>query len=99
MDHRVLSQVFDRRANGLNLLRLLLAAGVIVWHSFPLTGHDVGWGPARQFLSSISVDGFFAISGFLITGSWLTRPKLLSFLRARALRILPGSTYAWCSLH
>jgi peptidoglycan/LPS O-acetylase OafA/YrhL len=85
-----LADVFDRRANGLNLLRLVLAAGVIVWHSFPLTGHDIGWPPARQLMSSIWVDGFFAISGFLIAGSWLGRPDLLIFLRARMLRLLPG---------
>jgi peptidoglycan/LPS O-acetylase OafA/YrhL len=82
--------VFDPRANGLNLLRLALASGVIVWHSFPLTGHDIGWLPLRQVASSICVDGFFAISGFLICGSWLSRPQLGAFLRARALRILPG---------
>lgn len=82
--------VFDRRANGLNFLRLCLAAGVIIWHSFPLTGHNIGFAPARQFMSSISVDGFFAISGFLIAGSWVGRPHLGAFLRARALRILPG---------
>jgi peptidoglycan/LPS O-acetylase OafA/YrhL len=82
--------VFDPRANGLNLLRLVLASGVIVWHSFPLTGHDIKWQPLAQLAGSICVDGFFAISGFLICGSWLSRPQLGAFLRARALRILPG---------
>jgi peptidoglycan/LPS O-acetylase OafA/YrhL len=82
--------VFDPRANGLNLLRLVLASGVIVWHSFPLTGHNIGWQPLAQLAGSICVDGFFAISGFLICGSWLSRPQLGAFLRARALRILPG---------
>ncbi|GAB3920809.1 acyltransferase [Microlunatus endophyticus] len=85
-----LGTVFDRRQNGLNLLRLILAAGVIVWHAFPLSGHTLGFAPASQLLGNVSVDGFFAISGFLITGSWLSRPRLLSFLRARALRLLPG---------
>lgn len=85
-----LGSAFNRKRNGLNLLRLLLAAGVIVWHSFPLTGHTLTIGPLRQLLSNISVDGFFAISGFLIAGSWLNRPKVGSFLRARALRLLPG---------
>jgi peptidoglycan/LPS O-acetylase OafA/YrhL len=82
--------VFDPRSNGLNLLRLVLATGVIVWHSFPLTGHSIKWQPLQQLVGSICVDGFFAISGFLICGSWLSRPQLGPFLRARALRILPG---------
>ena len=33
---------------------------------------------------------FFAISGFLITASWLRHPRLRDYCTARALRILPG---------
>lgn len=39
---------------------------------------------------SVGVDGFFAISGFLITASWLSHPRARDYLVARALRILPG---------
>lgn len=85
-----LDSVFDRKRNGLNMLRLILASSVIVWHAFPLTGHALGFTPAAQLLGNLPVDGFFAISGFLICGSWLGRPKLWPFLRARALRLLPG---------
>jgi len=85
-----LSEAFNPKANGLNLLRLCLAISVIVWHSFPLTGRDVDFAPARQFLSDVPVDGFFALSGFLIAGSWVRRPEFKAFLKARALRILPG---------
>lgn len=85
-----LGSTFDRRRNGLNLLRLVLAASVIVWHAFPLTGHDIAVAPIKQLISDFGVDGFFAVSGFLIAGSWFGRPRLLPFLRARALRLLPG---------
>jgi peptidoglycan/LPS O-acetylase OafA/YrhL len=86
----MLGEMFDRRANGLNALRLLLAASVIVWHSFPLTGHSVDLGPARQLLSEGGVDGFFAISGFLITMSWVRHPHVTTYCRARILRIMPA---------
>lgn len=82
--------VFRPKANGLNFIRLLLATGVIVWHSFPLTGREIEFAPLRQILSNLFVDGFFAISGFLIVSSWLRRPSWTNFLRARLLRILPG---------
>lgn len=85
-----LSEAFDRRTNGLNGLRLALAASVIVWHSWPLTGRELSDGPVRQLLSEGGVDGFFAISGFLITMSWLARPDTWKFCRARLLRIMPG---------
>jgi peptidoglycan/LPS O-acetylase OafA/YrhL len=86
----VLSEVFDPRNNALNALRLLLALFVIVWHSFPLSGADIYAAPLRQLVSRLSVDGFFAVSGFLIVSSWLRRPHWTAFLRARVLRIFPA---------
>jgi len=89
------SEVFDPRANALNAVRLVLAVSVLVWHSYPLTGHQVGSWPVEQLLGHVGVDGFFAISGYLITSSWLRSPHAFAFLRARLLRILPGF---WVSL-
>jgi peptidoglycan/LPS O-acetylase OafA/YrhL len=85
-----LGQAFDPRNNALNAWRLTLALGVILWHSFPLTGRDVPFAPARQLLDQGWVDGFFAISGVLITSSWLRHLRLRDYLAARGLRILPG---------
>jgi peptidoglycan/LPS O-acetylase OafA/YrhL len=89
MGHMKLAQVFDPRCNALNVFRLALAAEVMLFHSWPSTGrmppHVV-----LQLLFAVGVDGFFAISGFLITGSWLRDPRLRDYLLARALRILPG---------
>lgn len=87
---RRLDEAFHRQENGLNGIRLALAASVIVWHSWPLTGRSLGFEPVRQLLSEAGVDGFFAISGFLITMSWLSRPSVVRYARARALRIMPG---------
>jgi peptidoglycan/LPS O-acetylase OafA/YrhL len=84
-----LAQVFDPRCNALNLFRLALAAEVMLFHSWPITGLYPPLA-VRQLLFSVGVDGFFAISGFLITGSWLRDPKVRDYLTARVLRILPG---------
>ena len=85
-----LGQVFDPRNNALNAWRLALAAEVILWHSFPLTGRFVSYEPVRQLLFSLGVDGFFAVSGFLVTSSWLRHPRIRDYSAARALRIFPG---------
>lgn len=85
-----LEAVFDRRNNALNALRLVFAISVILVHSFTVTGRDVPFGRAAQLLGCVGVDGFFALSGFLITASWLRNPELRGYLAARALRILPG---------
>ena len=87
---RTLREVFDPRNNALNAWRLLLASGVILWHSWPLTGRDVSFEPVRQLLRDGFVDGFFAISGFLITWSWLRNPRARDYFAARGLRLLPG---------
>lgn len=85
-----LGEVFDPRNNALNALRLALATEVILFHSFPATAHAISSKPVLQLLFGVGVDGFFALSGFLITASWLRDPHLRDYLIARALRILPG---------
>lgn len=87
-----LGEAFVRgRPNSLNAIRLVLAVGVIFWHSFPLTGTPFEGGTQLgQLLGYGFVDGFFAISGFLIVRSWLGNPSARAFLTARLLRIMPA---------
>jgi peptidoglycan/LPS O-acetylase OafA/YrhL len=87
----MLGDVTGARARGMDVLRLAAATLVIVAHSYVLTGHAE---PLRRFggpdFGDIAVSVFFTISGFLVTASWLSDPRLRAFLVRRALRILPG---------
>ncbi len=85
-----LGTVFDPCGNALNAWRLAMAMGVILWHSWLVTGRQVSFEPAHQLLRDVWVDGFFAISGFLITRSWFNRPRLRDYFVARGLRLLPA---------
>lgn len=77
--------------NNFNLLRHVAAAMVIVTHSYgltstgdffsQLTGHSVGY---------VAVNIFFALSGFLITASWIRKPVVLRFVAHRVARIYPA---------
>ena len=72
---KTLGTVFDPRSNALNVWRLIFASMVIMQHSWPLTGRRMS-GPFTQLLTEVWVDGLFVISGYLITSSWMRRPKL-----------------------
>jgi peptidoglycan/LPS O-acetylase OafA/YrhL len=80
-----LAAQFDPRNNSLNAIRLMLAAAVIVAHSWPVGGYG-----ESLVLGDWSVAGFFAISGFLITGSRLSSRSLLDYFWRRVLRIFPA---------
>ena len=84
-----LRQRFDPRANSLSVLRLLLAATVALVHA-----QELGWRDQPHLrdtpVGDLAVDGFFVISGFLVTRSAVRLRSLRRFLWHRALRILPG---------
>lgn len=82
------------RDNNTQLLRLLAATSVIAFHSCALTNR---WGDDPLYrwtgdtnMGALGVNVFFVMSGFLITQSWLQRPRLPAFLSARVLRIYPA---------
>jgi peptidoglycan/LPS O-acetylase OafA/YrhL len=84
-----LGEALRGRDNALNLVRLLLAVGVIVSHTWPLGGFGSDPGFGDQSLGGWSVAGFFAISGYLIPQS-RQRCSLSTYAIRRGLRILPG---------
>lgn len=83
-----------RRENNFTILRLVFASSVLFGHSWAITavgGHD----PITRllggyvWLGSVAVNGFFAISGFLVAASF-ARQGVAGYAVARALRIFPG---------
>ena len=84
-----------QRSNNFGFLRLLFATLVIVAHSPEI----IDGNRSRELLTRafgtvsfgiIAVDGFFLISGYLITKSFIETPSVLLYFVKRCLRILPG---------
>lgn len=83
-----------RVGNNFNLIRLLLAWLVIVEHSYALLGINK-YEPIHRVFGHFSsgefaVNGFFVLSGFLISKSWLNDPSLPRYFMRRVARIVPG---------
>lgn len=79
--------------NNFGLLRLGLALAVVFSHAFSVTTGKVEDEPLAQLtgftLGEHAVNGFFAISGFLVTMSFVKR-GWRDYVVARTLRIAPG---------
>ena len=97
MPYLTFGQLSATRRNNFDFLRFLFASLVILSHSYLLLRSDaVGADPLwfatgkRMSFGALAVAGFFAISGFLITQSWLRSRSVSEYLRKRVLRIYPG---------
>ncbi len=86
---QTLGDSFDPRDNSLNFLRVVLAVGVIVSHAWPVGGFGFDPRFGDSGIGHWAVAGFFAISGYLVTGSRMGL-DLRNYLLRRAARILPG---------
>ena len=78
------------RQNNFDLVRLILAAIVVFVHCYGLSAS-----PTLSFIPlflsrHVAVEGFFAISGFLIFASYDRCASLKEYCANRAWRILPG---------
>ena len=86
---RTLAEAYSPRANSMDVLRLLLAGTVALVHSSDIAyGHQPHLG--RTEVGALAVDGFFVLSGFLITASFLRLGAPVKFVWHRFLRIMPA---------
>ena len=86
-----------RRYGGFDIIRILAALSVVLYHSYAITGHDRDlpalWiGHYRMPLGSIGVAVFFVISGFLVASSWDRSQRASVFAWHRFARIWPALT-------
>lgn len=80
---------FPYRRNSLNLFRLILAALVLLTHSFFFAGRPENPGFNGENIGGWAVAGFFVLSGFLITRSRF-RTSAGSYIVHRIARIFPA---------
>ena len=91
-------QISEGRDNNFDFLRFFFATLVIFSHSFAMLyngtwyAYDplLHWTRGQVAFGGGAVDGFFLISGFLITKSWERSRGVGDFTKKRALRILPA---------
>lgn len=88
-DGATLAEAFDPKNNVLTAMRLALAGLVAVVHALA-----VGYGDqpyvGEATLGDLAVDGFFVLSGFLVTASLLRTRSVTRYAWHRGLRIMPA---------
>ena len=83
------------RKNNFTIIRIILAWLVLFGHGFPIQNIDGIKDPLNRlfqgstWIGDIAVNGFFAISGYLVTASFVRR-GLVDYTISRLLRILPA---------
>lgn len=79
---------------GFDYLRIGLSVAVLAWHANALSARSLEldealWSGPFRFLPAAIIPMFFALSGFLVTGS-LGRTRLHQFVTLRFIRLIPA---------
>src|ERR1700755_365422 len=98
-----------RRENNFDIIRLLLSVVVVLFHVRYVSGSSTFASLPDYFSGHLAVEGFFAISGFLIFASYERCASLQDYIIKRAARILPcywlaaafcvAIAFLYCSFH
>lgn len=84
------SAAHNDRARGFDYIRLALSLAVLVWHAFFLPTHMTTDNATWGFVVKMILPMFFALSGFLVSGSLLRTRRIHEFVALRAIRIMPA---------
>ena len=79
-----------KRENNFDIVRLILAILVVLFHISAVSQADRLSVLDKICSGELAIEGFFAISGFLIFASWERATSLRDYIIKRASRILPG---------
>ena len=84
----------DGRPAGFDYMRIALAVIIVIWHSGVTSygldaSQDIALGPLRILWAAL-LPMFFALSGFLVSGSLERSKTLVSFLGLRVIRLVPA---------
>ena len=86
----MIGKVSKEQDNDLKFLRLFFASLVWIGHSYGLSFEDEPWIGKSYSIATFGVFGFFTLSGYLITNSYLNLNSLFKYLVNRVLRIFPA---------
>jgi peptidoglycan/LPS O-acetylase OafA/YrhL len=89
------ARAFNPRSNSIGFLRFAFAATVLLNHAAVLGGFVADdplmyWSHGQISFASMAVDGFFVLSGYLITRSYLSSTSPFRYLWRRFIRIFPA---------
>jgi peptidoglycan/LPS O-acetylase OafA/YrhL len=89
-------QATNGRPSGFDYMRLTLAFMIVAWHtviaSYGIEGQrELAHGPTRPIWAAL-LPMFFALSGFLVSGSLERSRTLFGFLGLRVIRLAPALT-------
>jgi peptidoglycan/LPS O-acetylase OafA/YrhL len=93
---RTLGAAIRTHDNGFNLVRLLCALLVVVFHGYQLNTLRTAVDPVTTWLQpngdlgGLAVGVFFLLSGIFVTQSWVRDPHLPRYALRRIARIVPG---------
>lgn len=87
---QTVSAFYDHRSTGFDYLRLGLALAVAIWHSFLICYDRVALDSPFVVVVLLILPMFFALSGYLVSGSLLRVASIHEFLTLRVIRIVPA---------